>query len=312
MSTASRYQSAGKVGRRSLAGWLLLFGKGVVMGMGDSVPGVSGGTIAVITRIYGELIHSIKSVDAAALGFLRRGSLGAAWGHVNGGFLSVLAVGLLSGLLVSAHTVLYLLEHHFQILMGFFIGLVLASSWILGRPLAWGRLRHWLVAAAGALLVAGIGQLPPLTVQPAADALFLLYLFGAGAVAISAMLLPGLSGAFILILLGAYETALRALTELQWLNIIVFAAGCGSGLLCFSRVLDWLLRTHRQLSYCFIVGLLLGSVAVLWPWQERYQVQTGDDPQLLLTAAALLGGLGLVFLLDRLSSARNLADHGAA
>ncbi|MGI9251193.1 MAG: DUF368 domain-containing protein [Pseudohongiellaceae bacterium] len=317
--------------RQGLAAHLLLYGKGITMGMGDSVPGVSGGTIAVITHIYDELVHSIKSVDLTALKLILRGSFKQAWMHINGNFLLVLGVGIVSGLLVSANTVLYLLEHHFPVLMGFFIGLVLASCVILGRQLQWRQLHNWLSVIAGALLVTGIAQLPVLQVQPSPA-----YLFMAGAIAICAMLLPGLSGAFILILLGAYEVALRALIELQWLNIAVFVAGCGIGLLCFSRLLDWLLHNYHQTSYGFIFGLLSGSLLVLWPWQRavefylnsdgqrevlrtgnvlptRYYELTGNDPTLLFTAIALLCGFALVLGLERLSRTyerrHNLADR---
>ena len=295
----------------------ILYSKGVAMGLGDSVPGVSGGTIAVITNIYDALVYSIRAVDGEALRLLLRGRFQAFWFHCNGSFLLILALGILSGLLISANTVLYLLENQFEALMAFFIGLVLASTYLLLPQSDLQRLELRVAILAGMLFTSALGFLDPIRIEPS-----LLYLFVAGAVAICAMILPGLSGAFILLLLGAYEHMLTALVEFRLATIIVFMLGCACGLLAFSRVLAWLLHNFHQLSYSFIIGMLLGSGAVLWPWQRaisfytdsegvqqvlqsrpvwplNYTEITGQDPQLLAVAIALLGGAGTVLLLHR-------------
>lgn len=292
------------------------------MGLGDSVPGVSGGTIAVITNIYDTLVYSIRAVDADSLTLLFSGQFSSFWKHCNGTFLLTLALGILSGLLISANTVLYLLETQFEALMAFFIGLVLASSVLLLPQTDLRRVTHCLALLGGILSTIGIGMLNPLSVEPS-----LLYLFFAGAVAICAMILPGLSGAFILLLLGAYEYMLTALVEIQLAAIIVFVSGCAVGLLAFSRVLAWLLRHYHQLSYSFIIGMLLGSLLVLWPWQQtvsvytdsagqqhvlqtariwplNYTETTGLDPHLLVAGISLLLGVGSVLLLHRVFNQR--------
>lgn len=292
------------------------------MGLGDSVPGISGGTIAVITNIYDRLIFSIRAVDQVAIKNLLRGEFAAAWQHINGNFLAILAVGMLSGLLFSANTVLYLLENQFETLMGFFLGLVIAASFLLMPQVSFKRGAHFLGLCFGIGLTVGVGFIEPLRAEPGA-----LYLFVCGAVAISAMILPGLSGAFILILLGAYELMLTALVEFQIVTILVFAAGCGVGLLAFSRLLAWLLRSYHELSYSVIIGMLLGSISVLWPWQTvlsvyvdaegvehalqtgllwplNYTETTGQDPQLVIVLAGLIAGATVVYLLQRVFAAK--------
>ena len=269
---------------------LMLFLKGVAMGLGDSVPGISGGTIAVITKIYDQLVYSISAVDLRACGLFFGGQFKAFWQHINGTFLLILALGILSGLLISANTVLFLLENYFAPLMAFFIGMVLASSALLRHEFS---LRVWqnvLALFLGLLLTMAIGFITPRSAD-----LSLLYVFFSGAIAISAMILPGLSGAFVLLLLGVYEFILTALLGFDWPYILVFVLGCAVGLLAFSRVLSWLLREYHQLSYGFITGMLLGSVSALWPWQ-----QAGTYDLFLPALLCFVVGITIVVLLQRM------------
>jgi len=269
-------------------GKLMLFLKGVAMGLGDSVPGISGGTIAVITKIYDQLVFSICAVDLRACGLFFTGQFRACWEYINGTFLLVLALGILSGLLVSANTVLFLLENYFVPLMAFFIGMVLASSALLRHEFSFSAWQNILALFLGLLLAVSIGFITPRSAE-----LSLITVFFSGAIAISAMILPGLSGAFILLLLGVYEFILSALIGFDLPTILVFVLGCGVGLLVFSRVLSWLLRVHYQLSYGFITGMLLGSVSALWPWQ-----QAEDYTMLLPALLCLVLGAAVVVLLQ--------------
>lgn len=271
-------------------GKLMLYLKGVAMGLGDSVPGISGGTIAVITKIYDQLVFSIRAVDLTAGRLFFGGQFKALWQHINGTFLLILALGILSGLLISANTVLFLLDNYFAPLMAFFIGMVLTSSWLLHNEFFINTWRNGLALILGLLLALSIGFITPRSAE-----LSLLYVFLSGAVAISAMILPGLSGAFILLLLGVYEFILNALISFDLPYIVVFMLGCAVGLIAFSRVLSWLLRAHHQLSYAFITGMLLGSVSALWPWQRD-----SGYPMLLPALAALVLGVAVVVLLRRM------------
>ena len=174
-------------------------------------------------------------------------------------FLLILAAGILSGLLISANTVLFLLENYFAPLMAFFIGMVLASTWLLRHEFSIAAWQNVLALLLGSLVSIGL-------ITPRSAELSLLYVFFSGAIAISAMILPGLSGAFILLLLGVYEFILNALIGFDWPYILVFMMGCATGLLIFTRVLSWMLRDHHQLSYGFITrhaaGLGNGTLAL--------------------------------------------------
>jgi putative membrane protein len=306
-----------------------LFIKGVAMGIGDSVPGVSGGTIAVITNIYDKLVYSIRSVDLQAGKFFFSGNFAQAWQHINGNFLLVLATGILAGLLLSANTVLFLLENYFPPLMMFFIGLVLSSCWLLKNQFNYMRVQNLLALLAGLSVALAISFLDAREAE-----ISYLYVFLCGAIAISAMILPGLSGAFILILLGVYEFILQALTGFQLGFIFTFMAGCAIGLMVFSRLLSWLLLKHHQLSYGCIVGMLLGSVAVLWPWQYadpfyagslkdqhgltlenvspfNYEVLSGNDPMLLIGVLCFAAGIAVVIFLHWIFDSKRVHDSRA-
>jgi putative membrane protein len=242
---------------------VLLFFKGMAMGAADSVPGVSGGTIAFITNIYDELLASIIAVNPTTLRLLFSRGPATAWRAVNGAFLLTLVSGILLALVLSANLVVYLLATQYTYLMCFFTGLIVASVWYVSLQIRqWNLLRVGLFLA-GMVLCVALAFLPRFS---GADSL--LYYFFCGALAICAMILPGISGAFILLLLGAYEPVIRALTGMDWPVILVFALGCVTGLLSFARVLFWLLRHQRQGTLACLLGILVGSLYSLWPWRQ--------------------------------------------
>ncbi len=286
---------------------LLVYAKGAIMGVSDSVPGVSGGTIAIAANIYDRIVYALRAVDASALQLLLKGRLKECWKQVDGTFLLLLGLGIGSGLLLSANLIVYLIENDPEPLRAFFIGLIAAAIWMLRGETALGDRRNALAAVGGALLVLLVSMAAPGESRPSA-----LYLFFCGVIAISAMLLPGLSGAFILLLLGAYEYMLAALTAFDIPILLVFLAGCVLGVLLMSRIVAWLLRRHRRRAYGFICGMLAGSIPALWPWQAAsdgsatvqfmanrpvapidYLELTGNEPMILICLAALLAGLGL-------------------
>ncbi|NKB32018.1 MAG: DUF368 domain-containing protein [Pseudomonadales bacterium] len=314
---AEKSQASGNKSVLNLEG-LVLFLKGIAMGLGDSMPGVSGGTIAVITNIYERLIFAIRSIDLEALKLLISNQPAKSWQHVDGNFLLIVALGALTGLLISANTVLYLLDSYPEPLMAFFIGLVLASTWILKSEFKLDKFSIWPALIIGAALSVLIGGLEPRVAE-----VNLVYIFICGAIGICAMILPGLSGAFILLLLGIYQFMLTALVEFEFLYIAVFVAGCLLGLLAFSRVLAWLLKHYHEISFAAITGMLLGSIYVLWPWKQvvslytdsagdqhplqssniwplNYTEITGNSPWLMLSIVAFIGGVAAVTLLHSL------------
>ena len=300
--------------------YIVFFLKGIAMGLGDSVPGVSGATVAVITNIYDRFIFAVCSIDSTALNLLRAKQLTKTWQHIDGSFLSLLALGALTGLLISANTVLYLLDNFPEPLMAFFIGLVLGSVWVLRSQFQLRRINNWLAICVGAVLAVMIGSLEPRIVE-----INILYVFICGSIGISAMLVPGLSGAFILLLLGIYEFMLSALVGFDLLYISVFFSGCILGLLLFSRALSWLLKRYHEFSFAMIAGLLCGSISVLWPWQQmvsfytdssgmrhalqtvniwplNYTASTGNSPWLALSLGTFLCGVGIVIALHSVAN----------
>jgi putative membrane protein len=247
---------------------VLLFLKGMAMGVADSIPGVSGGTIAFISGIYDELLASIRAISPATLRILLTHGPGKAWEAINGNFLLVLGSGILMALLLSANVVVWLLQQHYSYLMCFFNGLIIASVLFMAARLPKRNKAFWSLLVLGCAASIGISLLPQM---PGMDNLY--YYFFCGALAICAMILPGVSGAFILLILGAYEPVLRALTTLQWPVVLVFVTGCACGLLGFSRFLYWLLHSRRTATLAFLLGVLLGSLNSLWPWRKVITVE---------------------------------------
>lgn len=299
---------------KTLQDKLLVFLKGMAMGVADSVPGVSGGTIAVMAGIYEELIHSLKNLSPLALWEFRKQGPTGFWRSINGSFLLSLLLGIVSALFLSANTVLYLLETHYPQLMAFFCGLVLASTFFLRR-----QVRRWRFLESAFLLMGMALTLLIAFINPLAGQTGYAYLFLCGAIAISAMILPGISGAFILLLLGVYDYVLTALRALDVGIIVVFAAGCATGLLSFSHLLSWTFRHYREQTYAFLTGMLLASTVVLWPWKftpeqgaaaatylspSAYASVTGQSVSVLSVVCLFVLGFALVTIFERISTSR--------
>lgn len=242
---------------------LILYLKGVAMGAADVVPGVSGGTIAFISGIYETLLNALRSFDAALLRLVFKGEWSAAWGKINGTFLIVLLSGIGTSILALSKLMLYLLEFHPVPTWSFFLGLILASIVGVCRGLDLRSFRFWIGFVTGTGLAYAITVMSP-TQTPEA----LWFILVSGAIAICAMILPGISGSFILLLMGKYRFILQALHELNIPVILVFIMGAAVGLLSFSHVLSWLLRRHHLTTVSLLAGFMLGSLNKVWPWKK--------------------------------------------
>lgn len=296
---------------------LSIFARGIAMGAADIVPGVSGGTIAFITGIYPTLLKALTSFDLIALRMVLRGDFVGAWNHVNGNFLLALMLGIATSLVSLARLISWLLQSYPEPLWGFFFGLILASAFLLLSQL--GRLRwtQFLALALGAGIALTIALTPGTGFVEGRVGVFL-----AGFIAICAMILPGISGSFILVLLGMYSSVLAALKGFDLVFLLIFALGAVSGLLCFSRFLQWLLQHYYRVTIALLTGFLFGSLAIVWPWKrvldwvvgshgqlkpaqqvpvlpDEYLARTGEDPMVLLVMVAALCGLLAVWTLDR-------------
>lgn len=291
---------------------LLLFAKGMAMGAADVVPGVSGGTVAFISGIYDELLRSIARVPEALM-LLLRGRIVEAWRMANATFLLVLLSGILTSVFSLARLITWLLANHPIPVWSFFFGLILVSCHLVAREIDRWNWTRGLSFVLGAAFAWWITVAAP--VQWGSDPLSL---FFAGAIAICAMILPGISGSFLLVLMGLYATVLGAVKSFDLAVLAVFAAGCLVGILSFARVLSWLLARYRDLTLAFLTGLMLGSLNKVWPWKhtltwrtdsrgqqvpvlqenlwpQQFALQSGQDAQ--LWAAVLLAVVGVVLVL---------------
>ena len=293
-----------------------VFLRGMLMGAADIVPGVSGGTIAFITGIYDTLLGSIRAFDLQFLAFLGRLDIRGAWQHVNGGFLLALLLGIATSIFSLARLISWVLEHHPVPLWAFFFGLILASAVGFLR-----QIEGWTPAPVLCLL-AGAGAAGWIAFAPTAslDA-GLVGVFLSGFLAICAMILPGISGSFILVLLGMYGTVLAAVKSLDLLFLLVFILGAGAGLLCFSRLLHWLLHRFHQATMALLTGFLFGSLVIVWPWKQvldwvqgshgqlkaaqqvpvspaEYLALTGQEPAVALCLGLMVVGFAVVWLID--------------
>lgn len=253
-----------------------LFFKGAGMGAADAVPGVSGGTIAFVTGIYEELIDTIRRFAPDALGAWRRDGARGLARHLNLAFLIPLMLGIAMSLVSVAHLVTYLMDNQPLLLNAFFFGLVLASALVVTRHIDGWRLWHVLLLGLGVLLA----QLLP-GLMPALGGLGALKLVVAGAIAISAMLLPGISGSFLLLSMGLYGTVMTGIKSLDISLILQFGLGCLIGLATFSRLLAWLFRHYHAATLQLLAGFIVGSLPLLWPWREMTRYQLGPEQQLI-------------------------------
>jgi putative membrane protein len=240
-----------------------LFLKGMAMGAADVVPGVSGGTIAFITGIYEELIGSISNINKHTLTLLFKGEFRELWRSVNGTFLIVLFGGIFTSILTLASVLTYALEHHPILTWSFFFGLVAASVWMMGGTVRQWSLRAVVAFAAGTLIAYAVTEM---SVQSGSEAPW--YLVMSGALAICAMILPGISGSFILLLLGSYATVLSAVANRELWTIAYVGIGAVAGLLLFSKALKFIFERYYNITIALLSGFLLGSLNKLWPWKE--------------------------------------------
>lgn len=289
------------------------------MGAAEVVPGVSGGTVAFITGIYDELVHSITSIDREAFRLLLKFKIVDFWKKINGDFLATLFAGIATSLLSLAKLIMYLLKHHPILIWSFFFGLILLSAPLLLREIKNWNLTIIITFFAGAGLAYAITLLSP-TQTPEA----IWFIFFVGLLAISAMIVPGISGTFILLLIGKYQYMSNALLNFNIPIILVFMAGCALGLIGLSRFLTWILDNYHSATVALLAGFMLGSLNKVWPWREaleyvtnskgeqvpafdksilpwHYFATTGKDPQVFQAILMMALGVFIVVLIEKIT-----------
>ena len=297
--------------------------KGMAMGVAEAIPGVSGGTIAFITGIYERLLRAIGGIlGPEVVRTLRRDGLAPAWRAADGWFIAQLGTGMVLGLGIAVFSITELLERYPPVVWAFFFGLIVASAVYIGK-----QIERWTPLTLGLLVVGAVAAYGLTTINPLAGSANPALVFLAGAVAISALILPGISGSFILLLLGMYTVVFTAVREAAGgssaalVTVGVFALGCLVGLAVFSRVLTYTFRTYPNQTLALLTGFMLGSLRKLWPWREALTTRVnskgvtvplleapvlpadypGGEPYVLLAVVAFLAGMALVFVLDRRS-----------
>ncbi|HIF9444754.1 TPA: DUF368 domain-containing protein [Photobacterium damselae] len=242
---------------------LITFLKGMAMGAADVVPGVSGGTIAFITGIYDTLLESIRRINPKLISVLKEKGLKGAFEHVNGAFLVALFAGILTSIFTLARFITWMLHTHPIPLWSFFFGLIIVSVIHMLKQVDRWALTRFIAVILGAAFAYGITVVNPVSMDPTPVNIVI-----AGAIAICAMILPGISGSFILLLLGMYAPILGAAKSMDVVTLGLFAMGCVVGLLTFSHVLSWILRNYRDIALTFLTGLMIGTLGKIWPWKE--------------------------------------------
>ena len=302
--------------QRRLVDYLVISLKGLAMGAADVVPGVSGGTIAFISGIYEELITSLNNINLNLLKTLKKEGAKKAWKELNGSFLLSLFIGIGISVITLAKFLEWLLEHHPILIWSFFFGLVIASILFVGKQITKWNLITVIMFSLGAGLAFYITTLPSLSAN---DNPF--FLFFAGALAICAMILPGISGAFILVLLGAYSSVLEALNNRDFKTIFLIGCGALIGILSFSKLLKWMFKNYRNLTLAVLTGFILGSLNKIWPWKKVLSYRTNskgievpfleesispfsfeDNNQIIWAICLMVLGFLTIFILERLGS----------
>lgn len=277
---------------RTLKQYAVLVLKGMGMGAADVVPGVSGGTIALIVGIYEELINSIKSIDLKTLKLLFTLKFASFWRAINGSFLLSVVGGILISIYSLAKAVTYLLEYHPVMIWAFFFGLVLSSVYYVAR-----KVSVWNVINIVSFIVGAVFAYYITVATPTTTPNDLWFVFLSGAIAICAMILPGISGSFILLLLGKYHYVMTAVKELDFSIIAVFACGAVIGIILFSRFLSYLLANFYNITIAVLSGFMLGSLNKVWPWKEvteRLADGTVLAERNILPHAYVWEGIGLI------------------
>lgn len=319
--------------------WIVIFLRGVAMGAADVVPGVSGGTIAFITGIYQRLINAIKSFDANLIKLLKNRHFSKAWAHVDGSFLLTLGMGIVVSLITLAKAIKFLLTNYPLFIWSFFFGLIIASIFFLYKEIKKWDLFTIISLSIGTAIAYYITIAAPTQTTEARW-----FIFISGMIAISAMILPGISGSFLLLLMGKYTFILGTISSLvnhlKTFDIegiiadgtigVIFGLGCLTGLLSFSRLIAWILKHYWNITIALLTGFMIGSLNKVWPWKriietyvDRHGVektlieqsilpgsyqQLVGDAHLTICLMLMLFGAGLVFALTKLADKNNQSN----
>ncbi|MDN3493418.1 DUF368 domain-containing protein [Winogradskyella bathintestinalis] len=319
--------------QRRFLDYIVILFKGVAMGAADVVPGVSGGTIAFISGIYQELIESIDKVNLGVFKVWKQEGFKQAWNSINGNFLLALFSGIAISILSLAKLIKWLLHHEPILLWSFFFGLVLASILYIAK-----QIKGWSAKLVIAIIITSILSFYITLAEPFASPDSPFYLLFCGFIAIIAMILPGVSGAFILLILGAYQTAIDTINNLRdglltgnmelfkdaFFKFVLLAIGAVVGLKVFSKALNWMFKHHKNLTLAILTGFMIGSLNKIWPWKEVLKTRINSegevvtlldksilpssfagDNELLMALVFIVIGFAVILILESLGKEKN-------
>ena len=281
---------------RNTIGHLRVFFCGILMGIADAIPGISGGTIALLLGIYEELIGSISNFNINLFQNLKNKGIKYCWNKINGNFLLSLISGVLLSLVSFVKIFSILIEKYPLFIWSFFLGLILATLFVINRNIKKWDMANFILIFIFAFLTVLLSIINP----SISENINLFYILICGIIASSAMILPGISGSLILVILGVYTLIINALNNLEYNIILVFLIGCLIGIINFSKIIKWLFHNYRDYTFSIMLGLVIGSIYTVWPWRKSFTDDVTND-YIFLSIIITIIGFAVIYSLGKIS-----------
>ena len=282
---------------RNLVDYITLFFKGIFMGIADAIPGVSGGTIALLLGIYEELISTISGLNINLLIDLKQNGFKSFWKKLNGNFLVILITGIGISLIFFIKISSKLLNDYPMFIWSFFLGLIIATVYVIFKLIkTWDYIN--IISAFATIILSSI--LSSISLN-SSDEISLIYILVCGIIASSAMILPGISGSLILVIMGVYKVLIDSVNNLEISIIFTFIIGAITGLISFSKILSWLFNNYKDLTYSIMLGLVIGSIGKVWPWKQNEMVQLANL-DIIISLILVIIGFFMIFIIEKLNS----------
>ena len=279
---------------RTKSDYLILFFKGVFMGIADAMPGISGGTIALLVGIYEELVNTISRLNLRIISEFKIRDFNSFWKKINGNFLIILILGISISLISFVKVSASLLENYPLFVWSFFLGLIFATIYVIFKLINKWYLTNFIILFFCIFFSVYISSFN----VGVTNEISLLYIFMSGIIASSAMILPGISGSLVLVILGVYSYMIKSLDNLELVVIFTFIFGSLIGLLSFSKILKYLFKNYRDLTYTIMLGLVIGSIEKAWPWNKELAVEI-SNLNMFFSISLVIFGLIIVLLVER-------------
>ena len=281
---------------RNTIGHLRVFFCGILMGIADAIPGISGGTIALLLGIYEELIGSISNFNINLFRNLKKKGIKYCWNKINGNFLLSLISGVLLSLVSFVKIFSILIEKYPLFIWSFFLGLILATLFVINR-----NIKKWDIANFILIFIFAFLTILLSIINPSiSENINLFYILICGIIASSAMILPGISGSLILVILGVYTLIINALNNLEYNIILVFLIGCLIGIINFSKIIKWLFHNYRDYTFSIMLGLVIGSIYTVWPWRKSFTDDVTNE-YIFLSIIITIIGFAVIYSLEKIS-----------